>query len=154
MKKTIVTVVIVVLAAIAATTLYYKHESDNAMKQASLQNGSQPKPQYAAAGQLTSSFPKALEIGKGATTTSSYSIGYTNSNQSTAVYDTTDSISSVYAQYLAYFKTNKYEVLNKSESAKMDVIYAISGGNNPGDISVLITPDGAKTKVTASYLKK
>lgn len=156
MKKTIVTIVIVVLVAALIGVLVYAHDAKKVTAPTTMTQASQPKPEYASVGQLTAGFPAGLMLGKNATPVSSYAIPYTTSDQSTVVYVTTDAMTPVYNQYLSYFQQNKYEVLNKSESAKIDTIYAISStaGGTSSDVNVTIVPDGTQSKVTTSYLKK
>jgi hypothetical protein len=156
MKKTIVTIVIVVLMVALAGVLIHSHDSKNKSETTmSLTAGFTAKPAYAPAGQVAESFPKALVIGSAATPTASYAIQYATANQSTTTYDTTDKMATVYAQYMTYFSQNKYEVLNKSESSTIDTLYAVTSANGTSsDINVVIVPDGSKTKVTTSYLKK
>jgi flagellar basal body-associated protein FliL len=111
----------------------------------------QPKPVYAAQGKLTENFPTSLIIGAKPNTQSSFSVNYSSSNQYTAVFDTTDSISAEYSSYMSYFQNNKYEVISHQNTSKIANLYAI---NIDGDVSVQIVPSGKSSVVTVSYLKK
>jgi hypothetical protein len=158
MKKTIISIVIIVLVVIAAGAIGYYYHSKSAkapsVQVTAVSQSQQPQPQFATSGQVTSSMPKNLVIGNDVTPNSSYTIPYDQANQSTTVYDTSDGMDSVYNQFLAYFKTNGYEVLNSSQSSTIDTVYAIISGSTPNDVNVTIKADGSKTEVVVSYLKK
>jgi hypothetical protein len=156
MKKIIVTVIVVILVAAAGAVWYYKdHEKKIVPTPQITQNPiTPPKPQYATVGQVVDNFPKNLLIGTAATPKSSYTIAYPNSSQSTTTYETSDSMDGVYGQYLSYFQINKYVVLNKTQSAKIDTISAVNPtGSASNGISVTVIPDGSQSKVTTSYTK-
>ncbi len=154
MKKIIVSIVIIVLVIGAAGAIAYYHHAKKVTAPSQEAASDQPQPQFAAAGQLTAGLPKDLVLGQNVVPNSSYVIPYTQSNQSTAVYDTTDTVNGIYNQYLTYLQKNGYEVLSKSESTNVNTIYAIISGNNANDVNISIKPDGPKTEVVLSYLKK
>jgi flagellar basal body-associated protein FliL len=111
----------------------------------------EPKPVYAAQGKLTENFPTSLIIGAKPSTQSSFSVNYSNSNQYTAVFNTTDSISAEYNSYMSYFQNNKYEIISHQDTSNLAELYAI---NKDGDVSAQIVPSGKLSMVTVSYLKK
>jgi flagellar basal body-associated protein FliL len=156
MKKltTWIVIAVILLIGLAAVFLLLHNNSKNHQKQQSSTakiEANQPKPVYATAGQLTPNFPTALLLGAKQTTQSSFSVSYPSATQSTAVFESTDSKITVYNDYLAYFKKNKYEILNQQAAGQTFNIYAIKTG---GDVSVQITQNGKLTKVTVSLLKK
>lgn len=111
------------------------------------------QPVFASQGQVIDTFPKDLIMGGDTVTQTSYKVSYANSNQNTAVYDTSDAIGTIYQDYLAYLKKNTYNIVNNQMSAKGDSaqIFAIGAG---GSVSVQITAAGGKSHVSATFLKQ
>ena len=112
-----------------------------------------PKAVYAPSGKLTAFFPNYLLLGANDTIKSSYSVSFPSLTQSTVIFESSDSIDTIYNSYLAYFKSAKakYELLNQQDGKQLASLYAI---NVYGDVSVQITPSGKLSSVTVSYLLK
>ena len=110
-----------------------------------------PKAIYATSGKLTSFFPNYLLMGANENIKSSYSVSFPKATQSTAVFEVSDSMDTIYNDYLAYFKNNKYQLLSHQDGKQSANLYAIDVS---GDVSVQIIPSGKLSRVTVSYLKK
>ncbi len=111
------------------------------------------QPVYAVTGQVVDTFPKDLVMGGNNVTQTSYKVSYANSSQNTAVYDTTDTVATVYQDYLSYLKKNSYDLINNQISAKADSAQIFAIGPN-GSVSVRIDTLGAKAHVSTTYLKQ
>jgi len=110
-------------------------------------------PVYAATGQVIDTFPKDLVMGGHSVTQTSYKVSYANSDQNTAVYDTTDTVAAVYQDYLSYLKKNSYDLVNSQISAKGDSAQVFAIGST-GSVSVRIDAVGSKAHVSTTYLKQ
>ena len=111
------------------------------------------QPVFAPKGQLVDTFPKELIMGGNSVTQTSYKVSDANSNQSTAVYDTSDAVGTIYQGYLAYFSKNGYSLINKQISANGDSAQTFAIGAT-GSISVQISTAGSSTHVSATFQKQ
>jgi hypothetical protein len=108
-------------------------------------------PVFAPGGQVVSGFPKELLLNHGAAFLNSYSINYSSStDQYTAVWDTTSSVTDVYADYLSYFDRNGW-VITKQIAQYPDSrgLFAAHGSSTA---SVAVSTHGTGSEVVVSYL--
>ena len=111
------------------------------------------QPVFAPKGQVVDTFPKELIVGGNSVPQSSYKVSYANSNESTAVYETGDSLDTVYQDYLTYFSKNGYRLINKQIAASGGSAQAFAIGAS-GSISVQITTVGSSTRASVTFLKR
>ena len=119
-------------------------------------NGSSPAPIYAAKGQLTPQFPRSLILHALSGVTDSYAIPYNAStNQYTAQFDSSSSVDFIYNDYLQYFISSGWHIMNTIRSGDSRGLYA---STSTGEASVAIEPltigSNTASRVTIGYLTK
>lgn len=114
---------------------------------------SNPAPVYAAQGQLVPQFPKNLILDTSAAITGSYSIGYASStNQYTAEYNSSSTVTSLYNQYQSFLPQNGWTVNGVlTTSPSYDLISASQANSQ---LQVLISSQSGGSQVTITYLVK
>lgn len=137
--------VVVVVALVAAWIVW---------RPASKQAGpSAPVPIYAPQGQLVPQFPKALILDSTAAISGSYSIGYSSStNQYTAEYDSSSTVTSLFAQYKTYLPANGWTITGTLTSHPTFDVIAASQGND--QLQVVISTAGKGSQATITYVAK
>jgi hypothetical protein len=112
-----------------------------------------PTPVYAQKGQIIAGFPQELILDSAAQVTNSYTINYSASlNLYTAAWNSSTSMSSLYASYKSYLSANGWTIVNKSEDNS--ALRAVAATNGTHDMSVVITPRGKGSQVTIAYSTK
>jgi len=112
-----------------------------------------PTPVYASQGQLVPQFPKDLIIDSAAAISGSYSIGYsTTTNQYTAEYNSSSTVTALYNQYKTYLPANGWTVTGSL--ATRPTFDAISASQNNAQLSVVISKEAEGSQVTITYLVK
>jgi hypothetical protein len=111
-------------------------------------------PVFAPAGQLIAGFPKELVLDPAAQISKSYAINYSSStNQYTANWISSSSIDDLYREYLSYFASHGWAVINSStNTTAFRGIYAVTATE---DTNIVINSSGKDgLAVTLSYVKK
>jgi hypothetical protein len=147
------TAVILILAATGFA--YYKISNRNTSDQANDTKHQAPatgEKKDAPEGQLALGFPEVLAP-IGGEIDSSYVVSYPSSQQSTATFKSSKTVSAEYNSYLNYFTSNKYTILNKQSDKNSANIYA---QNPEADINIVIDhPAGSPTiDIIVSYLRR
>lgn len=110
-------------------------------------------PVYAPQGELTPGFPKQLVLDSAAAVTNSYSIDYSSTtNQYTAAWDSSSSMSSLYYTYKAYLPANGWAIVN--DTTKYPASRGLYAQNASSDVSVAIIAQTTGSQVFVSYLTK
>jgi hypothetical protein len=144
-KIIIGTLVAVLAVAIIASYAMRKHQPG--VQQTNLDRHDAP------AGQVVQGFPAALLLDGTAKADESYLINYTGQTQYTATFKTQTNAQKLWNQYLAYFKTNGWKIVNKNSNPKVSDIYATKG-NEVVNFVIATVPEGNLTStVTISYVK-
>lgn len=114
---------------------------------------SNPVPSYAPMGQLVAGFPKELILDPAAQIGTSYSINYSAStNQYTAQWNSSSSMTSLYGQYKSYLQTNGWTITNDvTKYSASRGLYATQGS---AEVSVAIMQQGKGSQVIVGYLMK
>jgi hypothetical protein len=115
-----------------------------------------PVPVFAPKGQLTPNFPKDLIIDSSAAIGGSYSINYSSStNQYTAGYTSSSTVSTLYKDYQSYLTQHNWTVTGSlTTHPTFDAIAATQGNNQ---LQVVISTQGGQNKgsqVTITYVVK
>jgi len=112
-----------------------------------------PVPVFAPQGQLTPSFPKELIIDSNAAISGSYSINYSSStNQYTASYDSSSTVSALYKDYQAYLSANNWVTTGSLTTHPTFDVLAATQGNN--QLQVMIATKNKGSQVTITYVVK
>lgn len=117
------------------------------------QSGSPTAPTYGPTGGLVSGFSQNLVLDQSPSITNSYSIPQSGtSTQYTANWNSSSSMSSLYAAYQSYFKQNNWTFLGQDAShASYRNIEATNGTQY---VNVTILAQGKGSQVMVSYLEK
>jgi hypothetical protein len=138
-------VAIVVIAIIAGVVMW--------IQKPKTKTATGPVPVFAPQGQLVSNFPKDLIIDANATISGSYSINYsTSTNQYTAEYDSSSTVSSLYKDYQTYLSQNGWTVTGSLTTHPTFDALAATQGNN--QLQVVISTQGKGSQVTITYVVK
>lgn len=105
---------------------------------------------HAPAGQLISGFPVALIL-DGAQVSNSYSINYsTSTNQYTAEYYSSSTVTTLYKDYQSYLPKNNWIETNVATATSMFGAIAASQGDNR--LQVVISAQHGESQVTITYI--
>lgn len=108
---------------------------------------------YAPAGQLIPGFPQQLILDNNAAVTNSYVINYaTTTNQYTAQWDSSSSMTALYTKYKQYLPQNGWTISN--DVTRVATMRAVAAKNASGSVSVVITQNGSGSQVVLTYLIK
>ena len=112
-----------------------------------------PSPVFAPQGQLVPQFPKDLILDTNAAISGSYAINYSSStNQYTAEYDSSSTVTSLYKDYQSYLSTNNWVVIGSlTTHPTFDAIAATQGNNQ---LQVVISAENKGSQVTITYMVK
>jgi hypothetical protein len=110
-----------------------------------------PVPVFAPQGQLVPNFPKDLILDSNAAISGSYSVSYsTSTNQYTAEYDSSSTVTALYKQYSSYLPQNGWTVTGAlTTHPTFDVIAATEGSDQ---LQVVISTQSGGSQVTISYV--
>lgn len=110
-----------------------------------------PVPVFAPKGQLVPQFPKELILDSSASVAGSYSIAYSSStNQYTAQYDSSSTVTALFNQYKTYFAGNGWTVTGTlTTHPTFDVIAATK---DSGHLQVVINKNGTGSQTTITYV--
>jgi hypothetical protein len=111
-------------------------------------------PVFAATGQLSPGFPQSLVLDANATVDQSYSIHYAagSGDQYTAQWDSALPVATVFNNYLNYFKSNSWTIVNRvTKSATAQGVYATNASSSV-NIAIMAITNGSR--ITVSYLIK
>jgi len=112
-----------------------------------------PSPVFAPQGQLVPEFPKSLILDSNAAVSDSYSINYSSStNQYTAVYDSSSTVTALYNQYKEYLPANGWTITN--DITKYSTSRGLYASNASSDVAVGIVTQGIGSQTTITYLLK
>lgn len=102
-------------------------------------------------GQLVPQFPPSLILDPSAEINGSYAISYSSStNQYTAEYDSSDTVSTLYKNYLSYLPSNDWTISGSNTTIPtLDVISATQGSNQ---LQVMIATKNKGSQVTITYV--
>ncbi len=136
--------VIVVVACIAYVVWYFSAAGNG---------GTIGSVTTAPPGQLVAGFPRDLILDNAAQVGNSYSIDYSSStNQYTAEWVSSSSISSLYSAYAQYFAANGWSVVNSS--TQTPTFYNLYAVTSTADANVVMGTGADGLDVTISYVKK
>jgi hypothetical protein len=112
-----------------------------------------PTPVFAPQGQLVPQFPKGLIVDGDAAISGSYAINYSSStNQYTAEYDSSSTVTSLYKDYQSYLSANGWVVTGSlATHPTFDALAATQGSNQ---LQVVISTKAKGSQVTITYLVK
>ncbi|HUC31361.1 MAG TPA: hypothetical protein VMR99_01570 [Candidatus Paceibacterota bacterium] len=137
--------VAVVVIAVAAW-LFWKPSAPH-------QAASGPTPVFAPQGQLTPNFPKALILDSNAAISGSYSINYSSStDQYTAEYDSSSTVTALYNKYQSYLPQNGWTVNGSLTTHPTFDAIAASQGNN--QLQIVISTESEGSQVIITYVVK
>jgi hypothetical protein len=111
-----------------------------------------PTPVFAPKGQLTPQFPKTLILDSNAGISGSYSVNYSSStNQYTAQYDSSSTVTSLYNAYHSYFSENNWTLSGSvTTHPAFDALAATQSG---AQATVVISmKNGGGSQVTVTYV--
>lgn len=110
-------------------------------------------PLFAPKGQLVTGFPQDLILDSNAAVSGSYSIQYSSStNQYTAEWNSSSSMSDLYNDYKQYLPAHGWAITNDlAQNASSRGIYA---QNASSDVSVVIVPQDSGSAATVTYFTK
>ena len=139
-------VVVVVIAILMA--FFWRPGQEGTMQQPV--TGSAPA--YAPQGQLVANFPKELILDNAAVISDSYAINYsTSTNQSTAVWNSSSSMDSLYQSYKQYLPAHGWTITNDiTKYATSRGLYATKGTTEV--VSVSIVTQHKESQVTVTYV--
>ena len=110
------------------------------------------KPIFLPKNTLPQNFPSNLLLNNSAVVDSAFTIPYGKTEQSTVAYFSGEPIKDLFGQYLKFFGSNNYQVLNNFVKNDFAQIYAVSKN---GDVNLNISGDaGGKLKVVINFLRK
>jgi hypothetical protein len=112
-----------------------------------------PTPVYALQGQLTPQFPKDLVFGASAAINDSYSINYsTSTNQYTAEYNSSSTVTALYKQYTSYLPANGWKITGTlTTHPSFDMI---SAAQDNAQLQVVISTNGSGSQASITYVAK
>jgi hypothetical protein len=112
-----------------------------------------PVPVYAPQGQLVPNFPKNLILDSNAAISGSYSINYSSStNQYTAEYDSSSTVTSLYNKYQSYLPQNGWTITGSlTTHPTFDVIAATQGN---AQLQVVIDTENKGSQATITYVEE
>jgi hypothetical protein len=138
----VIIVVIVVIAWVLWMPKFGSHQAAT----------TSPMPVYAPQGQLVPQFPKALILDSNAAISGSYSIGYSSStNQYTAEYDSSSTVTSLYKMYQTYLAQNNWTVTGSLTTHPTFDVIAATQGNDQLQV-VISTVVGGGSQATITYV--
>jgi hypothetical protein len=110
-----------------------------------------PVPAFAPQGQLVPNFPKGLILDNGAIINGSYSINYSSStNQYTAEYDSSSTVTALYNNYQSYLPQNGWTITGSL--ATHPTFDAIAATQNNNQLQVVISTKNKGSQVTITYV--
>lgn len=114
---------------------------------------SAPVPVYAAQGQIVPQFPKGLILDSSAAVSGSYSIAYASStNQYTAEYDSSSTVTSLFKQYNTYLPANGWTITGTLTSHPTFDVIAAEQGND--QLQVVLSTNTGGSQATITYVVK
>jgi hypothetical protein len=117
------------------------------------QTNSGPTPVFAPQGQLVPQFPKDLILDSNAAISGSYSIDYSSStNQYTAEYDSSSTVTSLYNQYQTYLPQNGWTMAGTLTTHPTFDVLAATQGND--QLQVVISTLSKGSQVIITYVVK
>lgn len=112
-----------------------------------------PTPVYAPQGELIPQFPKDLILGPAAVVSQSYSLSYSSAtNQYTAEFNSSSSMTSLYASYVAYLPAHGWTVTNQLTSFANS--RGVSATNASSSVQVSIVAHNGGSQVIVGYVTK
>ena len=153
-KISLAILVLVLLAAIGFYLSLSKKPNQTAKQNPNPNVAKGPQPTFALKGETVESFPKELILDTKAQLEQSYKIDYTSQLQSTATFNSSQSMKALFDSYKAYLKTHDWKVTNEITSNPGSLgLYAVSVKAN-AEVSAVFIAKGKQTQVSVSYLKK
>jgi hypothetical protein len=110
-----------------------------------------PVTTFAPRGQLVPQFPSSLVLDPSAVVSGSYAINYSSStNQYTAQYGSSDTVTALYKNYTSYLISNGWTISGSLTTIPtLDVISAAQGSNQ---LQVMIATKSKGSQVTITYV--
>jgi len=145
--------IVVAVAILAGIILYVSLRNGPSAPAAQPSTTALGSPAFAPKGELVSGFPKELILDNSAAITGSYSINYSSStNQYTAEWNSSSSMSALYDAYKAYLPAHDWSILN--DITKFPTSRGFYVRNASSDVSVAIIAQGNGAQVVLTYLAK
>lgn len=142
--RTVVVLIILIIIIIAASVLIVKFFP---------KKPAVGVPVYAEKGELVSQFPSALILDKTAVVSDSYSINYsTTTNQYTAEYNSSSTVTALYNDYQSYLSKNGWTIIGSLTTHP--TFDAISAAKGTDQLQVVISTQNKGSHVTITEVVK
>lgn len=145
-------IVLAVLAALAINAPWHPLTQPG-VSGTSYTNPAPAAPSYAPQGQLVNGFAQGLILDNAPSFTQSYSVQYSaTSTQYTTTWNSSSSMTALFAAYQNYFSANGWNIA--SENASISGLRNIDAMNGTDYVNVTIAAQGKGSQVTVSYFEK